>query len=640
MPPTTSSLYTSVKTGISTATSKNYTSTSYGNITTTTQECTTLADDEAVTIYIINPNPSTVTVTIHPNATTNATMPAMTTIPEFTPPVYCTPDITATEGFGTYTAPPAQQSPGTNGIYSTSGKEPGSSEINHATTLYSIGNPNPATSVKGTSKETTTVITTSKNPVTVYTTEVPLDYPGVKTNKVEVDPTDTDINWGPIGGGGGPTAVGPTSIPISTINNNPPIETGGSGSGGSGSGSNNQQESQPTTATVGRVPVVIEPTQVIIGSQTIPVPTPAPTQGGNGVSNGNGNGASNGNGNSGGGAPIVVTEAGQVFTINPSQVIGAGTTLDIPSRTAAGAGVFIQQPEITTVAGVPVQIGVNSAVISGTTYSIGAGAPETTVVVNGQTISIGAGGLGFAQTTVAPLQGLPTNIVIVDGKVFSAISGSIAVIDGTTFTYGPGKPTQTDAFNGATITMGPSGISFGGSVLPTRSAGTQLGIAGGLSITEIGSTIAIISGVTFTVGPNATPTTTVIAGHTITAGPVGLGLAATTLSYPFNPTTQVLTIGGITISEIGPSLVNIGGTTYTYGGTAKQTTATYNGQTISIGPGGIGFASTTLTSAVTSSPTSTTSAKATGKKNSANGVLRPMGGVLGTCIIICIGYLI
>ena len=297
-------------------------------------------------------------------------------------------------------------------------------------------------------------------------------------------------------------------------------------------------------------------------------------------------------------------------------------------------------PTPITVDGVPIQLEPSAAVIEGTTYAIGLGASQQTIVVSGQIISIGPGGLGFAQTTVAP-PSVPTNVVIVDGQVISAVGASEAIIGGSTFFYGPLTPPQTDVFNGETITIGPGGISYGSFTLGGAShpSGIQLGIAGGLSVTEVGSSIAIISGTTFTVGPHATPTTAVINGETIIAGSAGLTIAGATLTYPYNQVTQAITAGGITFSEIGASLVNIGGTTYTIGPGAKTTTDVYNGQTISLGPGGVGFKTTTITATIPSlsSPTSSASAKHTGKKNG-TGNLKPIQGVLGICIAIGVGY--
>jgi hypothetical protein len=364
--------------------------------------------------------------------------------------------------------------------------------------------------------------------------------------------------------------------------------------------------------------VVIGPTQVVVGGQTI-------ANGGN-----EGNGA----------LSTEITQNGQTFTVNPSQVIGPGVTLARPSL---DGGVFLPTPAATptVIAGVSVQLAPSSVIIEGKTFSIGPGSPQQTTVVNGQSIIIGPQGLQFAQTTVAPPL-LPTNVVVLDPDIISAIGSSEAVIGGTTFFYGPSSAPQTDVFDGETITIGPSGVKYGSSVLGGigNSEGTQLGIAGGVSVSEIGQNIAIISGTTFIVGPGAISTTAIINGKTISAGETGLGVGGTILSYPFNPATQVFTAGGVTFSEIG-SLVNIGGTTFTIGSSAETTTDVYNGQTISLGPGGVGFKTTTITSTSESIPTSdstpASSAKSTGKKNGA-GDLRPYRGVLGLYIALGAGY--
>lgn len=428
----------------------------------------------------------------------------------------------------------------------------------------------------------TTIVITSKNPVTVFTVETPPPFPGgVKTDKIPVTPgvenTDT-VEWGPL-------QPPPTFIAATTpMNQVLPTSNG---------------IPKPTTAVVGGVPVVVGPSVIIVGTKTV----------GGGVSS------------------TKITENGQTFTVNPTQVIGPGVVIPRPPSNGA---IFIPAPTKTTIAGILVQLGPSAAIIDGTTFSIGPGAQEQTAVIDGQTISFGPGGLGFAQTTVAP-QALPTNIVILGGEVFSAVGPSQVVIDGSTFTYGPGSAAQTDVFNGETITIGPSGINFGSSVLggPGNPSGTQFGLAGGISVTEMGESFAIISGTTFIVGPGATSTAAVINGKSVIAGPGGLTLGGTVLSYPFNQGTQGITAGGITFSQIGSTLINIGGTTYTVGADAKTTTNVYNGQTISLGPGGVGFKTTTV------SPTSEPLPTGTGKgKKNAGSSLGSYHGVLGICIAI------
>ena len=393
---------------------------------------------------------------------------------------------------------------------------------------------------------------------------------------------------------------------------------------------------QPTTVNVGGVTVVVGPSSVAIGTQTL-----TPGSGGSGDSgDSGGSGESAVSEGSGGGLNTIITQGGETFTVNPSQVIGPGTVISIPTN--AGGAVFMEGPTPTVVDGVTVAVGNSVAVVGGSTFSIGAGAPEETIVVNNENISIGPGGVGFVDATITPAAALPTNVVVFDGDVFSVVGASVAVFDGSSFTFTGGTPLTT-VFNGDTITAGPSGFIIDGTSTlggPNHPTGTQYGVAGGIYVSEIGSTLAVIDGTTLTIGPGATLTTVTIEGHTITAGPSGISIGGsnggiTTLNFPFNPTTQEVTAGGVTFSEIGSSLVDIGGTTFTIGAGATPTTDVYNGQTISIGPGGIGFATTTVTSFV-SSPTATS----TKKKNGGAVLGPPLGGALGMCIALGVGLLV
>jgi hypothetical protein len=406
---------------------------------------------------------------------------------------------------------------------------------------------------------------------------------------------------------------------------------------GSSGGGGSPINPSPLTVAVGSVTVVVGPSSIVIGSVTI-TPNPGPGSGGTGSSSNSG-----GTGGSGGGFSTVVTQGGETFTVNPSQVIGPGTVISIPTATG-DAGVFMQQPTPTVIDGVTVAVGNSVAVVGGSTYAIGAGAPVQTIDVNKQEISIGPGGVGFADVTLTPPASLPTNVVVFDGQVFSVVGASVAVFDGASFTF-TGGVLRTTVFNGDTITAGPSGFVDGTQTLggPNHPSGTLYGLAGGLTISEIGSTEAIIDGTTLTVGPGASQTTATIDGHTITAGPPGLTIGGSnggsmTLDFPFNPTTATLavTAGGITFSEIGSSLVDIGGTTFTIGPGASPTTDVYDGQTVSLGPGGIGFATTTITSFTTSSPSATST-----KKKNAGATVRPaFGGILEICIALGVGILL
>lgn len=278
-----------------------------------------------------------------------------------------------------------------------------------------------------------------------------------------------------------------------------------------------------------------------------------------------------------------------------------------------------------------------------TTYYIGDGTGEETAVDDGQPLTFGPGGIQFDQTIPAPQTTDSTNVVVLSAQLFTAEGSTAAIIGGTTIAYGKGIPATTDVVDGDSITIGPSGISFHGSTLggPANPIGTQYGIIGGVTVSEVGSTLAVVDGVTLTVGPNATPSTAVINGHTVTADSVGLGLGGNTLSFPFNPaSTQAVIAGGITFSEVGSSMVVIGGTTFTFGPGATPTTDLVNGQTIVIGPSGVGFKTTTFTGTGTSTGTGALPTQTSKKKNGAAGLprVRIGYGVLGFCIVVGVGF--
>ena len=68
---------------------------------------------------------------------------------------------------------------------------------------------------------------------------------------------------------------------------------------------------------------------------------------------------------------------------------------------------------------------------------------------------------------------------------------------------------------------------------------------------SIGPTEAVISGTTYIIGPNASPTTTVIDGQTITIGSDGLSFPSTTIAPP--PAATSTATGGATESKKGSS---------------------------------------------------------------------------------------
>lgn len=163
----------------------------------------------------------------------------------------------------------------------------------------------------------------------------------------------------------------------------------------------------------------------------------------------------------GGGTATVTADGGQVFTINPSQIIGPGTTI---ARHIAAAS----EPTPTVVDGVTLAIGPSIAVVDGTSYAITPGATPTEIVVNGVPVSIGAAGVGLPATTIQPASLVvgfgrvagATQLITAGGVTFTEIGPSLVVIGGSTFTIGPGASPTTDVVNGKTVSIGPGGVGF------------------------------------------------------------------------------------------------------------------------------------------------------------------------------------
>ena len=252
------------------------------------------------------------------------------------------------------------------------------------------------------------------------------------------------------------------------------------------------------------------------------------------------------------GATTTVTVDGGVFVINPSQIIGAGSTVDRP---VPAPGAFLPTSTSTNVGGLPVVITSSQAIIGGATFSIGP--TPTTVTIDGQTISIGLNGVGFVgQSVTVGAPPVQTEVVIAGGEMLTAIGKSVVVIHSTTFTYGPGIAPRTEVVDDDTIVVGPSGVVVHGTTIGGPSAGTGetiYEIIGGATLTQIGSSVLVVGGKTYTVGPGAAKTTAVVGGETITIGPDGVAVSTMSFPYPFGPTVITTLKPGATAAVPTPA---------------------------------------------------------------------------------------
>ena len=241
-----------------------------------------------------------------------------------------------------------------------------------------------------------------------------------------------------------------------------------------------------------------------------------------------------------------VTAAGEVFTIFPDIVIGNGISIAKPEP--ASSHIVIPAPTTTTLAGVGVTMSGSRAIIDGTAFAI----PPTSisVVADDQVVSLAPGivvidgqTLTYQTTAVAP-----TSILVGGGEMLTAAGASVIVIESTTITYGTGIPETSIVVDDDTVSIGPSGAVISDATLGGSNMGatdSAFTIVGGATITEVGSSLVILAGKTYTVGPGAPLFTATVNGEIITLGPDGIEVSTLTFTYPFGATviTTVLPSG-------------------------------------------------------------------------------------------------
>ena len=131
--------------------------------------------------------------------------------------------------------------------------------------------------------------------------------------------------------------------------------------------------------------------------------------------------------------------------------------------------------------------------------------------------------------------GPTASLVTLDGLTFS-VDASQAVISGTTYSLDNADTPSTLVVGSKAYTFGPNGIN----AEPTLSPITVNGLTFSMDASE-----AVISGTTFSVGPDASPTIVTLGNHTVSAGPGGVGLPSTTIVPPNASGTSLKYFTGI-----------------------------------------------------------------------------------------------
>ncbi|KAI3551742.1 hypothetical protein CABS03_09097 [Colletotrichum abscissum] len=279
----------------------------------------------------------------------------------------------------------------------------------------------------------------------------------------------------------------------------------------------------PSSTVVGDLPIVIAPagTQnvVVVGGTTFGVQA----------------------------TPITAVVEGQTITIEPSAVI-----VPDPKAPIGGAA-----PVTTVVKGQTITLVPSAAGAPGETVSSGRAAPLTTVI-DGQKTTIQPSAVAVPKRTVSISSASPvqTEIVVAGGEMITAIGPSVVVIRSTTFTYGLVSTVITKVVDDDTISIGPSGVSVRNITVGgpgAKATDTTYEIVGGASVTQVGASVVVVDGTSFTVGPGKGTTTKVFGGETITIGPSGVVVSTITLPYPFGPT--VITTIDVPSTAAAPSPV-------------------------------------------------------------------------------------
>ncbi|KFA77179.1 hypothetical protein S40288_04618 [Stachybotrys chartarum IBT 40288] len=194
--------------------------------------------------------------------------------------------------------------------------------------------------------------------------------------------------------------------------------------------------------------------------------------------------------------PVETQLGGEAVRISGSQAVVIDKTIGLPTVAIT-----------TRINGVDVVVEPSRIVVGHDTLTFSVDRPHPTniIVIGGDTVTaIGPSIIQLRSSTYTYGQGIPATTVNVDGHPL-VIETSGAVIDG---------------------------VTIGGASLPAT-AGNYVRI-GGITVTVIESTAVVIDGRTFSIGPGATEVTTVIGTETIRIGPDGIALASTTLAMPFD----------------------------------------------------------------------------------------------------------
>ena len=312
---------------------------------------------------------------------------------------------------------------------------------------------------------------------------------------------------------------------------------------------------------VGNVPVVLQPSNVIIGSLTF----------------------------NHGSAPTSVIYNGQTYNWDATQLSASGTIVAFPSvdsaspLVTAGGQVFSVYPSILKA--------------SGTDIAIPNTPSPSPFVYDGQTFSVNPSQLIAPDTSIALPTATTAALIVYNGQTVYVDSSQFAAAS-TTIPLSSGSRIVT--YNGQILSIGPSQIVGPATTIalsdsPEGGNGAQPSAitTGGLTF-SLGPSAAIVGPSTYSFLPGQTPAKITDNGQTITVGPKGVQFGSVDIPIPTDSSSYSEMVEGDLTFSVAPSKVVLDGHTNDISSGMAPITTVIDGQTVSIGPQGVGLASTTV----------------------------------------------
>lgn len=313
------------------------------------------------------------------------------------------------------------------------------------------------------------------------------------------------------------------------------------------------------TATIGNVPVVLRPQDVAIGSKTFRH----------------------------GSSPTSVIYNGQTYSWDASHLVGAGATVAFPSVDTSAPRVTAGGQEFSVF---PSQLKAPGRIIP-----LPNTATASPFVYKGQTFSVNPSQIIAPDTSITlPPAERVTPFVYIDHSVSVDASRFMARLTTIPLSSGSGIVT----YNGQTLTIKPSKIIGPGTTITlsardSSAASPTAVTTGGLTF-SIGPSAAVVGSSTYSFVPGKAPATIVTHGEAVLVGTNGVQFRNVHVPVPtMTPSFSAITQGDLAFS-IAPSEVVVGSHTATIYSDMTPITTVVNGHSISIGPKGIGLASTTI----------------------------------------------